>query len=83
MCPEKTKSLVSSKRKHKSSEAVSDAELQAATGLAGLSQKKMKKVVKKIVAAEIRRVPATFDDLIDELIRKGFYFCPWPEIQCS
>jgi hypothetical protein len=60
-----------------------DAELQAVTGLAGPSRKKMKKVVKKIAAAEIRRVPTTFDDLIDELIRKGFYFCPWPEIQCS
>jgi uncharacterized protein YktA (UPF0223 family) len=76
MCPEKTKSLVSSKRKHKSSEAVSDAELQAATDLAGLSQKKMKKVVKKITAAEVWRVLAAFDDLIDETHQKRFFLLP-------
>jgi hypothetical protein len=80
VCLEKTKSLESSKRKHKSTEVVSDAELQAATGLTGLSRKKMKKVVKKIVAAEVRRVPATFDDLVDEP-RKGFFFCLWPDLR--
>jgi hypothetical protein len=52
--PAKTKSLESSKRKHKSSEQVSDAELQAASSLAQMSQKKAKKAVKKIVAAEVR-----------------------------
>jgi hypothetical protein len=56
VCPEKTKSLESSKRKHKSSKAISDADLQAATYLAGHSRMKMKKVVKKVVAAEVRRV---------------------------
>jgi hypothetical protein len=54
VCPEKTKSVESSKRKHKSFEVISDVELQAATGLAGLSRKMMKKVVKKVVAAEVR-----------------------------
>jgi hypothetical protein len=34
----------------------------------------MKKAMKKVVAAEVQRVPATFDDLIDEPIRKGFSF---------
>jgi hypothetical protein len=81
VCPEKTKSLESSKRKHKSSKAISDADLQAATYLAGLSRMKMKKVVKKVVAAEVRRVPAAFDDLIDEPIRKGFFFCLWPNLR--
>jgi hypothetical protein len=39
--PEKTKSLESSKQKRKSSEAVSDVELQAASSLAQLGQKKI------------------------------------------
>jgi uncharacterized protein YktA (UPF0223 family) len=37
VCPEKTRSLESSKRRHKSTEVVSEAELQAATSLTGLS----------------------------------------------
>jgi DNA-directed RNA polymerase subunit N (RpoN/RPB10) len=53
--PEKTRSLESSKRKRKSSEIVSDIELQAASSLAQLSQKKTKKAVKKIVVTEVRR----------------------------
>jgi hypothetical protein len=53
-CPERTKSLESSKRKRRSSKAVSDAELQAASGLAGLSRKKIKKAVRKVAIAEIR-----------------------------
>jgi hypothetical protein len=44
--PTKTKSLESSKCKHKSSEQISDAELQAASSLAQMSCKKSKKVVK-------------------------------------
>jgi hypothetical protein len=56
------KSLESSKRKRKSSEQVSDAELQAPSSLAQMSQKKAKKAVKKIVATEVRRVPSAFDD---------------------
>jgi hypothetical protein len=82
VCPEKTKSLESSKRKHKSSEVVSGAELQAATSLAGLSRKKMKKAVKKIATTEVRRVPSAFDDdIITETSRKGFLFCPWPDLR--
>jgi hypothetical protein len=48
--PAKTKSLESTKRKRRSSEQVSDVELQAASSLAQMSQKKAKKAVKKIVA---------------------------------
>jgi hypothetical protein len=48
------KSLESSKRKRKSSEQGLNAELQAASSLALMSQKKAKKAVKKIVAAEVR-----------------------------
>jgi hypothetical protein len=77
VCPEKTKSLESNKRKHKSTEDVSDAELQAATGLAGLSRKKTKKAVKKVAAAEVRRIPAAFDDdFPTERIQKSF--SSWP-----
>jgi hypothetical protein len=47
--PLKTKSLESSKCKRKSSEHVSDAELQAASSLAQMSRKKSKKVVKKVL----------------------------------
>jgi hypothetical protein len=63
-----------------STEAVSDDELQVATSLTGLIRKKMKKAVKKIVVAELRRVPAAFDDLVDEP-RKGFLFCLWPDLR--
>jgi hypothetical protein len=70
--PEKTKSLESSKRKQKSSEAVSDIELQAASSLAQLSQKKIKKPV-KVAVAEVWRVPSAFDDdMIVEPSRKVF-----------
>jgi hypothetical protein len=60
--PEKTKSLESTKQKCKSSEHVSDVELQATSSLAQMSRKKAKKAVKKIIAAEVRRVPSAFDD---------------------
>jgi hypothetical protein len=60
--PSKTKSLESSKHKRKSSEQVSDAELQAASSLAQMSRKKSKKAVKKVVFSEVRRVPSAFDD---------------------
>jgi hypothetical protein len=77
VCPEKTKSLESNKRKHQSTEGVTHVELQAATSLAGLSRKKMKKVVKKVATAEVRRVPAAFDDEFPvELAQKGF--SSWP-----
>jgi hypothetical protein len=75
--PAKTKSLESTKRKRKSSEHVSDVELQAATSLAQMSRKKAKKAVKKIIAAEVRRVPSTFDDdSLAEPSQKGF--SSWP-----
>jgi NAD-dependent SIR2 family protein deacetylase len=60
--PVKTKFLKSTKRKRKSSEQVSDVELQAASCLAQMSRKKAKKVVKKIIATEVRGVPSAFDD---------------------
>jgi hypothetical protein len=82
VCPEKIKSLESSERKRQSSEAISDVDLQATISLAGLSQKKMKKAVKKIATAEVRRVPSTFDDdIVAEPSRKGFLFCPWPDLR--
>jgi hypothetical protein len=79
---EKTRSLESSKRKRKSSEVVSDAELQAASSLAQLSRKKTKKVVKKIVVAEVRRVPSTFDNgMIVKPSQKGFFSFLWPDLR--
>jgi hypothetical protein len=73
----KTKSLESTKRKRKSSEQVSDVELQAASSLAQMTRKKAKKAVKKIVAAEVRRVPSAFDDdIFAEPSQKGF--SSWP-----
>jgi hypothetical protein len=75
---EKMKSLESSKRKRKLSEVVSDVELQAASSLAPLSRKKIKKAVKNVVVAEVRRVPSAFnDDMIVEPSRKGFFSCLW------
>jgi hypothetical protein len=42
-----------------------------------MSRKKAKKVVKKIVSSEVRRVPSAFDDdLFVESSQKGFFF--WP-----
>jgi hypothetical protein len=65
------------RRKRKSSEQISDAELQAASSLAQMSQKKAKKAVKKIVTAEVRRVPSAFDDdIFAEPGEKGF--SSWP-----
>jgi hypothetical protein len=61
--PSKTRSLESSKRKRKTSEhQTSDAELQAASGLAQMSCKRLKKAVKKVPSVGIRRVPSAFDD---------------------
>jgi hypothetical protein len=75
--PVKTKSLESTKRKRKFSEQVLDVELEAASGLAQMSRKKSKKAVKKIVAAEVRRVPLVFDDdIFAEPSQKGF--SSWP-----
>jgi hypothetical protein len=75
--PSKTKSLESSKRKRRSFEQVSVAELQAASSLAQMSWKKAKKAIKKVVSSEVRRVPSTFDDdLFTEPSQKGSFF--WP-----
>jgi hypothetical protein len=72
--PSKTKSLESSKRKRKSFEQVSNAELQAASSLAQMSRKK---AIKKVVSSEVRRVPFAFDDdLFVESSQKGSFF--WP-----
>jgi uncharacterized protein YktA (UPF0223 family) len=51
--PEKTKSLESSKRKRKTSEAISDIAIQVASGLTQLGRKKIKTAVKKIAAAKV------------------------------
>jgi hypothetical protein len=75
--PAKTRSLESLKRKRKSSEQISDTELQVAFSLAQMIQKKAKKVVKKIVTAEVRRVSFAFDDdIFAEPGQKGF--SSWP-----
>jgi hypothetical protein len=48
-----------------------------ASSLAQISHKKAKKAVKKIVAAEVRRVPSAFDDdLFAEPSQQGFF--SWP-----
>jgi uncharacterized protein YktA (UPF0223 family) len=82
VCPEKTKFLESIKRKHKSTDIASEVELQAGTGLAGLSRKKLKKVVKKVAAAEVRQVPSVFDDdFFTKLVQKGF--TSWPFLRLN
>jgi hypothetical protein len=74
--PSRTRSLESSKRKRKTSERTSDAELQAASGLAQMSRKKLKKVVKKVSSSGVRRVPSAFDDdvFVGAGSQKGFCF---------
>jgi hypothetical protein len=52
--PSKTRSLESSKRKHRTSEQISDVELQAASGLTQMSRKKLKKAVKKVASSGVR-----------------------------
>jgi hypothetical protein len=76
--PSRTRSLESSKRKRKTSERTSDAELQAASGLAQMGRKKLKKAVKKVSSVGVRRVPSAFDDdaFVEADSRKGF--CFWP-----
>jgi hypothetical protein len=55
-----------------------DAELQAASGLAKMSRKKLKKAVRKVSSVGVRRVPSAFDDdaSIEAVSREGVYF--WP-----
>jgi hypothetical protein len=76
--PSRTRSLESSKRKRKSSERISDVELHAASGLAQMSHKKLKKAVKKVSSSEVRRVPSAFDDdvFVGAGSQKGS--CFWP-----
>jgi hypothetical protein len=81
--PEKTKSLESRKRKHKASEGVSDVEIQAASSLAQLGQKKAKKAVNKIVVATIQCVPLAFldDEMTEEPRPIGFSSCLWCDLR--
>jgi hypothetical protein len=76
--PSRTRSLESSKRKRKTSKRTSDAELQAASGLAQMGRKKLKKAVKKVSSVGVRRVPSAFDDdaFVETDSRKGV--CFWP-----
>jgi hypothetical protein len=76
--PSKTRSQESSKHKRRFSEQVSDAELQAASGLAQMSRKKSKKAVKKVVSSGVRQVPSAFDDnlFVEPASQKGSHF--WP-----
>jgi hypothetical protein len=76
--PSKTRSLESSKRKRRTSEQVSDAELQEASGLAQMSRKKSKRAVKKVVSSRVRWVPSAFDDnrFVEAASQKGSHF--WP-----
>jgi hypothetical protein len=73
--PSRTKSLESSKRKRKTSERTSDVELQAASGLAQMSRKRLKKAVKKVSSVGVRRVPSAFDDdaFVEADSLKGVY----------
>jgi hypothetical protein len=50
--PSKTRSLESSKCKRKTSEQILDVELQAASGLAQMSRKKLKKAMKRLLLLE-------------------------------
>jgi hypothetical protein len=70
--------LESSKRKRKTSERISDVDIQAASGLAQMSSKKLKKVVKKVSSSGVRRVPSAFDDdlFVGADSQKGS--CFWP-----
>jgi hypothetical protein len=76
--PSKTRSLEYTKRKRKTSEQVSDAELQAASGLAQMSRKKLKRAVQKVASSGVQRVPSAFDDdpFVEAASQKGSHF--WP-----
>jgi hypothetical protein len=56
--------------------------IQAASGLAQLGQKKIETTAKKIVAAEVRRVPSAFDDdMIAEPHPKGLCSFLWRDLR--
>jgi hypothetical protein len=76
--PSKTRSLESSKRERKTSEQILDVELQAASSLAQMSHKKLKKAVRKVSSSGVRRVPSAFDDdlFAEAGSQKGS--CFWP-----
>jgi hypothetical protein len=78
--PSRTRSLESSKRKRKASKhRASDAELQAASGLAQMSRKRLKKAAKEVSSVSVRRVPSAFDDddaLVETDSLKGILL--WP-----
>jgi hypothetical protein len=76
--PSRTRSLESSKLKRETSEWTSDGELQAASGLAQMSRKKLKKAVKKISSSGVRRVPSAFDDDVFVGADGQKCFCFWP-----
>jgi hypothetical protein len=76
--PSKTRSLESSKRKRRTSEQISDAELQVASGLAQMSRKKSKEAVRKVASSGVRQVLSAFDDnlFVEAASQKGS--CFWP-----
>jgi hypothetical protein len=71
------------RNERKASEGVSNAEIQAASSLAQLGQKKAKKAVKMIVPADVHHIPSAFsdDDMIDEPRPKGFSSCLWCDLR--
>jgi hypothetical protein len=84
--PSRTRSLESSKRKRKTSEPqTSEAELQAASGLAQMSRKKLKKAAKKVLSSGVWRVPSAFNDdtLTETDSLKGVFFWPVPNFRDS
>jgi hypothetical protein len=76
--PSRTRSLESSKRKRNTFERTLEAELQAASGLAQMSRKRLKKTLKKVSSVGVRRVPSAFDDdaFVETDSLKGVFL--WP-----
>jgi hypothetical protein len=77
ICPSKTKSSESNKRKRKAFEDVSEAEIQAVSSLAKLGKKKSKKAMKKVVVVVVQRVPSALSDeeMMDEPRQTCFFSC--------
>jgi hypothetical protein len=72
--------LESSKWKHKASEGVSEAEIQAALSLAQLGKNKLKKSMKNIAISKVQRVPSSVDT-IDDLHPTGFSSYLWRDLR--
>jgi hypothetical protein len=70
--------LESLKRKRKTSERISDVELQAASSLAQMSRKKLKKAVKKVSSSGVRWVPSAFGDDVFVGVDSQKGSCFWP-----